>query len=258
MQYYNGKLIKLPKKGKLMIITDIHGNIDDFTRFMDIWENFKDEENHLVFTGDFIHAMGLENDRSIEILDSVKSNFENSDNFHVLLGNHEWSVISKTSVYKAGINQTLSFEALLKDRFEDKWQQKLEDYMNFFKKLPLAIKTDNKVFISHAGPPKNINNIDEIIHLTDEGYSGNPRLFEFLWNRYGDYTKKDIESFLEKVGCNVSIVGHTPVDGVKLIGKRQLVVSSSYSNGKKAYVELDLEKEIKNGKDVLKMVKYLK
>jgi serine/threonine-protein phosphatase PP1 catalytic subunit len=36
------------------------------------------------------------------------------------------------------------------------------------------------------------------------------------------------------------------------------VVSSSYSKGKKAYVELDLEKNIKKGKDVLKMVKYIK
>lgn len=53
------------------------------------------------------------------------------------------------------------------------------------------------------------------------------------------------------------IVGHTPVDGVELIGENQLIVSSSYSSGKKAYVELDLQKEIKNGKDILKMVRYI-
>jgi len=51
------------------------------------------------------------------------------------------------------------------------------------------------------------------------------------------------------------IVGHTPVDGAKLIGN-QLVVSSSYSRGKKAYVELDLEKKIHGAKDLKKMVKY--
>ncbi|MGZ7096259.1 MAG: metallophosphoesterase, partial [Methanobacterium sp.] len=69
--------------------------------------------------------------------------------------------------------------------------------------------------------------------------------------------KDDISSFLKKVGCNVMIVGHTPVNGTKLIGKNQLIVSSSYSKGKKAYVELDLEKKISNGKEILKMVKYL-
>ncbi len=51
------------------------------------------------------------------------------------------------------------------------------------------------------------------------------------------------------------IVGHTPVDGYKLIGN-QLIISSSYTKGKKAYVELDLEREILNGRDLKKMVKY--
>ena len=34
---------------------------------------------------------------------------------------------------------------------------------------------------------------------------------------------------------------------VKLIKNRQLIVSSSFCKGKKTYMELDLEKEIKNG-----------
>ncbi|OPY23847.1 MAG: hypothetical protein A4E26_00642 [Methanobacterium sp. PtaU1.Bin097] len=54
------------------------------------------------------------------------------------------------------------------------------------------------------------------------------------------------------------IVGHTPVDGIELLYKKLLIVSSSYGKGKKAYVELDLEKDIKGSKDLLKMVRYLK
>ena len=48
-----------------------------------------------------------------------------------------------------------------------------------------------------------------------------------------------------------------PVDGVKLINDKQLIVSSSYSQGKKEYIELDLEEKIKDTKDILKMVKQL-
>lgn len=51
-------------------------------------------------------------------------------------------------------------------------------------------------------------------------------------------------------------MGHTPVNGVELNGN-QLVVSSSFSLGKKAYVELDLEEEINNGHDLCRMVKFL-
>lgn len=257
MQGGQDKLIKLPKKGKALIITDIHGNITDFNRFMEIWDDFKNEDNYLILTGDFIHAMGLDNDRSIEILESVKKQWEGSENFHVLLGNHEWSTICKKAVFKAGINQTLNFDELLKDCFGESYQRKLDEYVEFFMKLPIAVKTDNKIFISHAGPPKNIKSLDEIVHITDEGYNNNYKLIQMLWNRFDDFSEDDLKSFLKTVDCKMMIVGHTPVNGIKMIYKKQLVVSSSYSRGKKAYIELDLEKEIKKSKDLLKMVKYL-
>ncbi|MGF7118544.1 serine/threonine-protein phosphatase PP1 catalytic subunit [Methanobacterium oryzae] len=257
MRKYNGSLIELPKKGKAIIITDLHGNLKDYNSFMNIWEHFKSENNHLIITGDFIQN-GNENDRSIEIMDSIIYNLENDDNFHVLLGNHEWSIITGSPVFKAGENLNIKFENLLIRKFGDKYTQKLEIYKEFFKKLPIAVKTMNKVFISHAGPPTSISNINEIINITNSGYINNRKLFEILWNRCENFSKDDVNSFLKNIGCNVMVVGHTPVDGTKLACKNQLIISSSYSAGKKAFLELDLEKEIKKGKELLKMVKYLK
>lgn len=257
MQGYNGKLVELPKKGFALIVTDLHGNLEDFNKFMGIWEKFDDKNNHFILAGDFIHSMDGK-DGSIEILESLKSRWENSQNFHLLLGNHEWATLAGISVYKCGFNQTIGFESLLKEKFRDGWMIKLEEYVEFFKKLPIAVITRNKVFISHAGPPRGIRSIDEIVHIADEGYIENNRLSEILWNRYGSsYTEQDIEHFLKAVKCKAMIVGHTPVDGIELIGENQLIVSSSYSSGKKAYVELDLQKEIKNGEDIFKMVRYI-
>lgn len=257
MHNYDSSLIELPKKGKAMIITDIHGNFADFNSFMDIWNDFQSENNHLIITGDFIQSTSLKNDKSIEIIEYIKHQFENSNNFHALLGNHEWSVITDETVYKAGANLSLNFEILLKEHFKNDWQDKMESYQDFFKNLPVAVRTQNKVFISHSGPSKIIKRIEDIINITGSGYRKNKGLFELLWNRYGDYDKKDIELFLKNIGCKAMIVGHTPVKGTKLIDNKQLIISSSYSAGKKAYVELDLEKKINNGKDILKMVKYL-
>lgn len=260
MHKYNGKLVELPRKGKALIITDIHGNLTDFKKFMYIWDSLDDDiDNHLILTGDFIHAMGLENDQSVEILEYVKFKWENSNNFHILLGNHEWATISNKSLFKAGINQTLYFDELLKETFPDNYRRKLDEYIEFFKKLPIAVKTANRIFISHAGPPTNLKSLDEVRRITDQGYdTDNLLLFQFLWNRSDDITEKDLQSFLETVDCKMMIVGHTPVDGIKLMYKNQLIVSSSYGKGKKAYVELDLEKDIQKSKDLLKMVKYIK
>jgi serine/threonine-protein phosphatase PP1 catalytic subunit len=257
MSNYNGKLVELPKKGKAIVVTDIHGNFDDYDRYMDIWKEYPDENTYFIITGDFIHAMGKKDDKSIEILDNVKHCWENNENFYPLIGNHEWSTISNISVYKGGINQSLNFKELLREKFRGKWNKKLDEYQEFFKKLPIAIRTANKVFISHAGPPRNIKNLNEIINITDRGYLDNKNLYEILWNREEDYTENDLRYFLRAVNCNAMIVGHTPVDGVKLINDKQLIVSSSYSHGKKEYIELDLEEKIRDAKDILKMVKQL-
>ena len=39
-------LLELPKKGKVIIITDLHGNLKDYNYFIDIWEDFKSKDNH--------------------------------------------------------------------------------------------------------------------------------------------------------------------------------------------------------------------
>ena len=260
MHRCSGKLVELPRKGKALIFTDIHGNLTDFKRFIHIWDEFDNKDNHLIFTGDFIHAMGMENDKSIEILEYIKFLCENFSNIHVLLGNHEWATISQKPVFKAGINQTFNFDTLLLKKFgEKRYLEKMDEYIEFFKKLPIAVRTDNKIFISHAGPPTNVNSLDEIKNITDDGFnSDNPQLFQMLWNRQDNFSEDDLKSFLDTVNCNMMIVGHTPVDGIKLLYKKLLIVSSSYGKGKKAYVELDLEKDIKRSKDLLKMVRHLK
>ena len=82
------KLIKLPLKGKALIITDLHGNLEDYNRYMEIWKEFKDKNNHLILTGDFIHSC-YQIDGTLEIIDSIKNHFENEKHFHILLGNYE-------------------------------------------------------------------------------------------------------------------------------------------------------------------------
>ncbi len=259
MDNYNKKLVEIPRKGKALVITDIHGNLTDFERFMHIWDEFEDEDSHLILTGDFIHAMGREDDKSVEILEYVKFLWENFTNIHVLLGNHEWSTISRKLVYKAGVNQTFSFDRLLMEKFgEDRYLEKMEEYVEFFKELPIAVRTANQIFISHAGPPRNIKNLDEVRDIAGEGYNAdNSRLYQMMWNRSGDFDKFQLDAFLKAVGCKLMIVGHTPVNGIELIYDNLLIVSSSYGTGRKAYVELDLEKEIRGSKDLLKMVRYL-
>jgi hypothetical protein len=258
MGFYRGKLIELPKKGHAIIVTDIHGNLTDYNKYLELWKKYGEKNIHFIITGDFIHAMGRKDDRSIDILESVMHHFKNFKNFHALLGNHEWSAISMVSVYKGGVNQSHSFKSLLKDRFKKDWEFKLHEYQNFFKELPVAVKTDNKLFISHGGPPRHVNSIEDIVHITDNGYGeDNQKLYQLLWNREENFTRDDLNNFLGVVGSNAMVVGHTPVDGVKLVYDKQLVVSSSFSLGKKSYLVVNLKNNISKARDLLSMEKNL-
>lgn len=249
------KLIELPLKGKALIITDLHGNLEDYNRYMEIWKTFNDRNNHLILTGDFIHSC-YEIDGSLEIIDSVKTHFEHEKNFHVLLGNHEWAQIIDESIYKGGLNQTQDFLDLVYKKYEDRTDKKLESYKKFLKTLAIAVKTENKVIVSHAGPSQHLKSEDDIKTISENDYSHNLVLYEMLWSRNIECSRNYLDPFLKHLKCNASIVGHTPVNGVELHGN-QLVVSSSFGMGRKAYVELDLKEEINTGGDLLKMVKYL-
>jgi serine/threonine-protein phosphatase PP1 catalytic subunit len=153
---YNGKLVELPKKGKAIVFTDIHGiNLDDYDGYMDIWGEYRNENTYFIITGDFIHAMGKKDDKSIEILDSVKQCWEDNENFYPLIGNHEWSTISNISVYNGSINQFLNFKELLRERFGSRWNRKLDEYQEFFKKLPQLLEQLIKSLLVMRGLQEN-------------------------------------------------------------------------------------------------------
>jgi serine/threonine-protein phosphatase PP1 catalytic subunit len=252
-----GSLIQLPRKGKAMVVTDLHGDLNHFNQYLDIWEEFKDNNNHFILTGDFIHGIEPAHDFSVEIVEEVKYHFKHTPNFHVLLGNHEWSHITGRPVYKASHNQKNAFEDLVMDKCGDKWVKKLSEYTSFFATLKIAVKTDNGVFITHAGPSVTVMNLDEVINIIENGYYYNLRLEEMLWDRYGDYRLNDMERLLKRLKCKVSLVGHTMVDGYQLIGDKQMILCSSNFMGRSAYLELDLEKEIDNAHDLEDMIRYI-
>ena len=250
---YNDKLLQLPDYGRLIVVTDLHGNYQDYMKYLELWD-FCDEDCHIDFAGDLIHSSNSM-DYSIEIMDDVIAKSKSYSNFHVLLGNHEWAHITGTDIYKNMNNQRLTFEKLITSR-KGNLQPTLDNYIKFFKSLPYFIKTDNGLFISHAGPSKRINSMDDFKTIFSDDYENN-YLYDFLWNRYKvNYDTTDISKFLKIIGSNYMIIGHNPVNRYEIFGK-QLIVSSSFQTDKKAYLDIDLSKNIEELQDLMNFLKYL-
>lgn len=248
----NNKEIKLPRKGRLIVVTDLHGNYDDYEKYLKIWKR-ENRNSHIVFAGDLIHST-FGYDQSIEIMDDVIEKTEKYDNFHVLLGNHEWAHITNRDIYKLNENQKWSFEKLIESK-KGSLQPTLDNYIKFFKSLPYFLKTDNGIFISHAGPSRDIKSICDYNKIFDENYE-NPLLYQFLWNRPGDYAESDVDNFLDIIDSNCMIIGHNTVDGFKRIG-RQIIIASSHMTDNKTYFDIDLEQDINNMDELTDYMMFL-
>lgn len=213
------KFIELPNHGRLMVVTDLHGNFEDYKSYVDLWDE-NDPDFHIVFTGDLIHSIH-EDDGSIEILDDVIDKSNRCSNFHVLLGNHEWAHIVNKDIYKNNENLLEDFINLVSFK-KGYVEPSLTNYIKFFKTMPFFLKTANGLFVSHSGPSDKIDSIERFNEVLEGNYS-DPILYDFLWNRFNrfnDYTRADVEKFLELMGLKYMLIGHNVVESYTTFGNQ--------------------------------------
>lgn len=249
----NEKFIQLPAEGRLLVVTDLHGDLQDYEKYLKLWD-CNDPNFHLVFVGDFIHSI-YEDDGSIEIIEDVIEKNNKYPNFHPLLGNHEWSHIVGSPVFKGYNNQTQDFEDLIVQK-KGTLEPFLSEYIEFFESMPYFVKTANGLFISHAGPSKYIHTLNAFNRIFENDFNY-PILHDFLWNRYdNDYSMDDVDNFLRVIGSNCMVVGHTVVEAYSIYGN-QLILSSSFGTVDKAYLDVDLSVPINNMDDLWRNIEFL-
>lgn len=245
---------------KLYVITDIHGNLKDFQYYLNLW--LKDPSNHIVFTGDLIHADTISEDYSLEILDLVKE-YIHCPSFHCLLGNHELAQIFGEDAYRYNVNQTLQFKKLVEDKYPNDYTQKYNEYKNLLKEFEYFIITSNGLFLCHTMINEDyleplLNGAVSIYDLNPYEYSYEKEfLTEWVWSRpYDDYTEKTINDFLKYTQTQYIISGHTNYNGCHIYGN-QLIFDSSHNTDNKLYLEINLNNEYENIISILKQLKEL-
>lgn len=249
-------ILRFDDNGHLLVVTDIHGNLRDFKKYIRLWDN-KSDDYHILFTGDLIHEHNYDDDFSVDILDMMLD-LNDNPRFHVLLGNHELYQCLDEEVCKYNINLTDDFKSHVKDKYCDGYIERLNEYICFMQGLPYFAITSNQFFISHAGVSsdcvsKCISNKVDLFNLSCLNYYDNNNsvswkdyfrdvnfLDDFVWSRpYSDYSERDIDLFLDFVGCRFSVVGHTVYNGFHVFGN-QLIFDSSFCTDSKYYLDIDL------------------
>jgi hypothetical protein len=133
--------------GVAMVVTDLHGNWDNYRRYRDrfLALRARDQADVLIFTGDLIHSEGpWETDRSVAIVvDLLALRADLGNRLVYLMGNHELPHLYGITLAKGQHVYTPRFEASLGEH--------RMAIVDLFASLPFFVRTRAGVAICHAG-----------------------------------------------------------------------------------------------------------
>jgi hypothetical protein len=149
---------------------------------------------------------------------------------HFLLGNHELSQWTGRRIEKADEELTELFEAGVRTAYGSRADEVYAAYLGFFAAAPLALRTPNRVFLSHSLPSaRRLEGFDLAALEKEEFEPGDLQMggavHALVWGR--DPSPTNAAAFLRKVDADLLITGHIPCfRGFMAPNDRQLILDS--------------------------------
>lgn len=257
-QRRRGGLIELPRKGKAIVVGDIHGDLDSLKQIFSL-SGFLAQvssvpDAFIVFLGDY----GDRGENSLQvywILLKLKTLFP----AHVVLlrGNHEPP--PGLGVYPFDLPRFLWAKYGLRG------QALLPLFMQLFDALPHAAVVPGSYLMLHGGLPEDIQSIEDI-ETAREKHPLSSCLEQILWSDPGAneetrpsmrgagrlFGKEVSRKILALLGARILIRAHEPCEGIMIHHEGRVLTLFSrkgppYHNHRAAYLMLDLAEHIATG-----------
>jgi hypothetical protein len=227
-----GRFVQLQSGAEVLVAGDLHGHLGNFQAVYQAADLANNPRRHLVLQelvhGKFRYPNG--GDKSHQLLDlfaALKCQFPAQ--VHMLLGNHELAQWTNRLVMKEDRDLNVVFTEGVNEAYgADKGPEIYAAYLRLFGALPLALRTPNRVFLSHSLPRERAIPKFELRHLeTDmfppEDLSVGGSVYELLWGR--DVRAETCDAFLKKVDADWLVTGHIACEaGFARPNPRQLIV----------------------------------
>jgi hypothetical protein len=218
---------------EVLVAGDLHGHLGNFQAVLKQADLGANPRRHLVVQelvhGPFRYPVG--GDKSHQLVDLVAAlKCEYPQRVHYLLGNHELSQWTNRHVEKNNEELTNLFRAGVETAYRDRADAVYAAYLGLFAALPVALRTPNRVFVSHSLPSArrldgfNLSDLEkESFEPSDLALGGS--VHALVWGR--DTSAANAASFLQKVDADLLISGHIPCDrGFFAPNDRQLVLDA--------------------------------
>jgi hypothetical protein len=228
-----GRFVELQGATEVLAAGDLHGNLDNFRRLLHKAALAAHPGRHLVLQelvhGPYHYPAG--GDKSHQLLDlaaALKCQFPRQ--VHYLLGNHELSQWTSRRICKGEMDLNAEFRKGIASAYGERAAEVYAIYEELFRVVPLALRTPNRVYLSHSLPPEGRLLVWGPESLErDEPSDGDllpgGAVHSLVWGR--DLRGETAAAFLRKVDADLLITGHVPCEqGFDVPNDRQLVLDS--------------------------------
>lgn len=226
-----GMTVVLDDAQDVLVAGDLHGNLKMFRKIYALADLENHPNRHLVLQ-EFVHGTGrypnggCDSHRLLDVVAALKCQYPHR--VHLLMGNHELSEWTGRAIAKNGVALNQLFAAGVEYAYGDDAEEVLEAYDQLIESMVLAIRTPNRVFISHSLPPKRALDDFDLELFTSHGIpedrrGKNTSLYHLLWGR--DTSDETCKRFTRMVDADFLVTGHIAVEaGYAVPNLRQIIV----------------------------------
>jgi len=261
-----GGLVELSPEGKVIVVGDLHGDLDSLTTILKqsgFLKRVGEEKIYLVFLGDY-GDRGQKTPEVYWVILRLKTALPH--NVILLRGNHE-------PPPGLGVHP-FDLPYFLMARYADKGKRLYEFFPALFNLLPHALRVKGKYLMLHGGLPEKTASIEDIA-TAHETHPATSFLEEILWSDPGDIRGsypsprgagrifgEDISNkVLDLLNVKTLIRSHEPCEGVLPAHRGRVLTifsrkGSPYYNSKASYLEIDLSVPAKDANKLSRIAHF--
>jgi len=224
---------RLPRKGTLLATGDIHDYPGHLEAIMMLADLDAGGDRHvtlheLIHGERLVNRMDLSYRMLLKVADLVTAY---PGQVHALLANHEIAQCFRMRVSKGAGDQVQMFDDGLDFVFGDDAQVVADAISAFIRAMPLALRCDNGLFLSHSVPADVFDAAGLDRELDDADYAPPGGIaWRFTWGRV--HTPTHVDAVRESLGAKLLVLGHVKAEmGAASPAPGVLILNSDHEHG---------------------------
>jgi hypothetical protein len=218
-----GRVVTLEGAADVLATGDLHGNLDNFRRLLEIADLARHPGRHAVFQ-EVIHGPnrypggGDKSHQLVDLVAALKCQFP--ERVHFLPGNHELAQTTGRRIGKEDDDLNERFRTGVTEAYYPLHEEIYGLYCELFAAAPLALRTANRVALERFDSEALERDVSADSDLVPGG-----SVYAVVWGR--DTRDDTAADFLTRMDADLLITGHVPCErGFDLPNGRQVILDS--------------------------------